>query len=470
MKRLVLCSAAAALFLFAAHDAVQARGPAPKVSAPHGGAPRAKAPPVSRGSFHGKSVSGSKGSVPRVNTPHVSHGSVHGKSSAVQHRASTPKFSPSHGTVDHGARSVGNAGTAHQRQGSAAQHSGKKIISPPHSQSGAVAKGHAKQHGQAAAAGHWSPQAAEKNADHGIVAGPKFKGGAAGQLRPKPDGAAANLMHGKNGPPKHLSGQPKGNNAPAHAGHTHRGPAELAPFKPSFDGGGARSGIHHDVAKRVCNAEHIANVNHSFNHWHAFHPAYYHNYPGAWYSAAVASAIWHNARWNSLYPWCGWAREPVYYYWGDNVCYRDDAVYYGENRVASAAEYYDQAEQIADAGQSPPSGEEEWTPLGVFGLVKEGETNPDKVIQLAVNKAGQLRGNYYDTTADTMLPLVGSVDKQTQRAAWKLENNGSLLMEAGIYSLTKDKVPVLLHYGEDRTENRTLVRLKQPDQEQPQNR
>jgi len=65
------------------------------------------------------------------------------------------------------------------------------------------------------------------------------------------------------------------------------------------------------------------------------------------------------------------------------------------------------------------------------------------------------------------LKVQGSVDKQTQRAAWTVGDNKDTIYEAGIYNLTKDEAPVLVHFGKDRTQQWMLVRLKQPDQAQP---
>ncbi len=48
----------------------------------------------------------------------------------------------------------------------------------------------------------------------------------------------------------------------------------------------------------------------------------------------------------------------------------------------------------------------------------------------------------------------------------KLEGNDSVIVETGLYNLTNDEVPVLVHFGADRQEGRTLIRLKQPE-EQP---
>jgi len=42
--------------------------------------------------------------------------------------------------------------------------------------------------------------------------------------------------------------------------------------------------------------------------------------------------------------------------------------------------------------------------------------------------------------------------------------NTTTVGETGIYNLTKDEAPVLIHIGRDKTEQWTLVRLKQPQQ------
>ena len=134
----------------------------------------------------------------------------------------------------------------------------------------------------------------------------------------------------------------------------------------------------------------------------------------------------------------------------------------GDQPVATAEEYYQQAEQIADAGAA--SANEDWLPLGVFAVVAdEGQTQTDKVIQLAMNRDGAIRGNYQDMLTDKVTPITGSVDKSTQRVSLKLEGNDSLLIETGIYNLTNDEAPVLVHFGPDRQEGRVLIRLKQPE-------
>ena len=101
--------------------------------------------------------------------------------------------------------------------------------------------------------------------------------------------------------------------------------------------------------------------------------------------------------------------------------------------------------------------------LGVFGLIRGSESDPDYVMQLAVNKAGAVAGNYWDVVSGTSVPIHGAVDTKTQRIAWTVGDNKNTVGETGIYNLTKDEAPALIHLGKDKTQQWTLVRLKQPN-------
>jgi hypothetical protein len=206
-------------------------------------------------------------------------------------------------------------------------------------------------------------------------------------------------------------------------------------------------------------------VNGNFTRWGAFTPGWYGGYPGAWWpgkwalAATTAWAIW---GWGTAGSYCGCTGDGCYYDYGGNVTYEGDTVYYGDDAVATSEQYYSQAEQIADSGQNAQN--EDWLPLGVFAVITEPtQTQTDKVIQLAVSKEGVIRGNLNDFLADKVTPLIGAVDKKTQRVAVKMEGNDSIVLETGLYNLTNDEAPALVHFGADRQEGRTLVRLKQPE-------
>ena len=205
-------------------------------------------------------------------------------------------------------------------------------------------------------------------------------------------------------------------------------------------------------------------INGNYTRWNSFSPGWIAGYPGAWWPGkwAVYGTAWAMATWPWASAYGGCTGEPVYYDYGNNVAYEDGSVYVDDQPVATAEEYYQQAEQIADAGAA--SANEDWLPLGVFAVVAdEGQTQTDKVIQLAMNRDGAIRGNYQDMLTDKVTPITGSVDKSTQRVSLKLEGNDSLLIETGIYNLTNDEAPVLVHFGPDRQEGRVLIRLKQPE-------
>ena len=161
----------------------------------------------------------------------------------------------------------------------------------------------------------------------------------------------------------------------------------------------------------------------------------------------------------------GWAAgvQPVVYNYGGNVTYQNDQVYYGSQPVATPEQYYQQASALA---QSDPATDAaaEWMPLGVFALVQGEQTDPQFVMQLAVNKSGAIAGNYSDLISGTNAVIQGAVDKKTQRAAWTVGKKKSTVCETGLYNLTKDEAPALIHVGKDKTQQWTLVRLKQPEQ------
>ncbi len=206
-------------------------------------------------------------------------------------------------------------------------------------------------------------------------------------------------------------------------------------------------------------------VNANFTHWNYFRPGWYARYPGCWWPGkwAIATSAWATVTWAVAGSYCGCTSDPIYYDYSQNVTYDQGTVYYGDQPVATAQQYFDEALHLADNGQNTT--DEQWLPLGVFAVVAEGQTATDKLVQLAVNKDGVIRGNYQDLLSDKITPIIGSVDKETQRVAMKIEGNNLLVAETGLYNLTNDEVPVLLQFGPDQQENRTLIRLNEEEAE-----
>ncbi len=174
--------------------------------------------------------------------------------------------------------------------------------------------------------------------------------------------------------------------------------------------------------------------------------------------------------------------EPISYDYGDNVYVDNSTVYMDGKPLASEQEYATQAIQyanvavpappdITDSAKETPDQDaamqqfaDNWMALGVFAVGREQDENatPRYYLQLAVSKDGYIAGTCYDSVNDKTLPITGSVDKTSQRAAWKVDDKTDVVMETGIYNLTQETAPALIHFGKDKTENRLLVRMEQP--------
>jgi hypothetical protein len=226
-----------------------------------------------------------------------------------------------------------------------------------------------------------------------------------------------------------------------------------------------RVGTYH-VSGSALRTQGVA-VRSSFGHYSAFTPAWYGRYPGAWRAsrwAGAGAAAWAAPAWGTVASYCSYAEAPRYYDYGSSVVYQDDQVYVEGGDPLPAETYAQQAIAFADAGRAAkPPEKEEWQPLGVYAAVRGDEQTSDKILQLAVSKGGVIRGNYYDAFADSTLPVYGSVDRKTQRAAWSIGEKKQVVFEAGIANLTRDETPILVHYGTGKTQQLTLVRVKQPE-------
>jgi hypothetical protein len=206
-------------------------------------------------------------------------------------------------------------------------------------------------------------------------------------------------------------------------------------------------------------------VRSGFGYYNCFHPAWYAAHPGCWAAAGwAAGAAWTAATWPALVGYVGFGNEPEYTYdYGSNIVYQNNNVYIGGTDAGTAAQYAQEATNIAVQGQTadaPPTAD--WKPLGVFALVPGDQKSSSNMFQLAVDKSGIIRGNYYDGVMDTSTPVYGSVDKKTQRAAWTIGKTKDRVFEAGLWNLTQSEAPVLVHFGADKTQQWLLVRVEQP--------
>jgi uncharacterized protein (TIGR03000 family) len=200
----------------------------------------------------------------------------------------------------------------------------------------------------------------------------------------------------------------------------------------------------------------------------AFNPAWWAGHPGAWFPGGWDyGRAWGWATWPVLTGWLGWSAPPVYFDYGNSIVYQGDQVYLNGQPGPTAADYYQQAANLAQSAPAAPPAKDEWQPLGVFSLVQGQQADTSAVFQLAVNKAGVIGGNYYNVLTDTTLPVHGAVDKNTQRASWVVGDQKATVYDTGIYNLTREESPLLIHFGKDRTEQWLLIRIQDKDAKAP---
>jgi hypothetical protein len=196
-------------------------------------------------------------------------------------------------------------------------------------------------------------------------------------------------------------------------------------------------------------------------------PSYWGGNPWWWWGAATVGTVGTflalDAIQNATY------QPPVYDY-GVNVVYQGDEVYVDGKPTATAKEYSQQAIALANqpSAQPPPptppepGQQADWLPLGVWALAQEEKGDAYMFFQISIDKNGVVTGAYQNVLSGEKSPISGQVDKKTQRVAWKIGSNNTVI-ETGLQNLTQDVASCLVHFGPDTTQTWLLVRLKQPE-------
>ena len=146
--------------------------------------------------------------------------------------------------------------------------------------------------------------------------------------------------------------------------------------------------------------------------------------------------------------------DPYYADYGANVVYDGDNVYVDNQPVP--AEQYEKPilEAAANVEQPPsplpptdPNQSAEWMPLGVFALAQEDKGDPVMFFQLSINRAGIISGAFQSTITNDTRPVAGQVDKASQRAAWRVDDNTETIFETTLGNLTQDVSPIAVTLG-----------------------
>lgn len=202
-----------------------------------------------------------------------------------------------------------------------------------------------------------------------------------------------------------------------------------------------------------------------FSNYNVFTRDWFSQYPNAWYTRGYARGIWTPAGWEDVNTWFGGQWQPYDYTYGNELTYENDDVCVDGHPISTANKYYATAMEIAQSGERANLSREvvpgSWLPLGVFNVIPRGVKNSPMLIQLAVNKDGIIRGNYFDPPAKNMQLIQGAIDKETERAAWVVADRKNIIFDLLAINLTKNETPILVHVGKDKPQQWILVRLIQ---------
>ena len=274
---------------------------------------------------------------------------------------------------------------------------------------------------------------------------------AGAQARPPGDGS------GKRGGGPRVGGARPGNVRPGNIGAPQPGPRNLG-GKLQSPAGGKRAGNRANVNFQ----NKVSRLKTNFTPAkHPFTPAWYANHPRAWRFPHPHADVWAAATIGVAAAWLGIDAAS-----GDAA--DGDTVYTGETGQGGEADENDQAAETesdeqtnADDGLGA-SGGGDYLPLGVFALAPKSEQDASAVVQLAVDKQGNLRGNYYDVLTGQGQAVVGTLDKKTQRATFAVSPKGNVSFETTLEGLTQPTGSVTLRFQNGETRQWTLARFDNP--------
>lgn len=165
------------------------------------------------------------------------------------------------------------------------------------------------------------------------------------------------------------------------------------------------------------------------------------------------------------------APQPVVYDPGTTVIYQGDTYYVDGKASGSAVEARREAAKLATPAveevpvpdPAPEGQPEQWMPLGVWALTQQEQGDATMFMQFSVNKDGLLGGAYKNVMTGDEQPIVGQLDKKTQRIAWHVGDATQTVYETGLSSVENDVASVFVHFGEAQTQTWLLVRLPSPE-------
>ena len=166
----------------------------------------------------------------------------------------------------------------------------------------------------------------------------------------------------------------------------------------------------------------------------AFTPDWYAKHPQAWRPAKSSADWWKTADVATVSAWLGQPVQPVQPVTAAGTAADSGGAVTTAGGADIGADGL-QSVLVLPAGHQNAVGpaDSDWLPLGVFAVVPPGVAQQSgqahNYQQLAIDRQGPIKGNFFDTISGTVQPITGTVDRTalnaTSKASWTVGANGS---------------------------------------------
>lgn len=190
--------------------------------------------------------------------------------------------------------------------------------------------------------------------------------------------------------------------------------------------------------------------------WYADHPnawQYTHPHADAWAAASLAATT-------------AWIGAAAYDDDGDySTTVVNEAPTYEDDSTAESVDQQSPiAANVATDDQAADGGD--WLSLGVYAL-EPPAGGQKELMQLAVSKAGEIKGVYYNADDNLSENITGTVDRATQEAKWNVVSTPELQFSASLKTLTSPTGEVNVAAPNGVQQTWFTARLQEPTQQQP---
>jgi hypothetical protein len=101
----------------------------------------------------------------------------------------------------------------------------------------------------------------------------------------------------------------------------------------------------------------------------------------------------------------------------------------------------------------------EWMPLGQYSLMLGPNDDSTRMLDLAIDRFGHIRGSYYDMVSGVAHNVAGIVDQRSQYAQWSLESNRQLTFYTPLGEMMQPTGVVFVQLPSGERQQWQLVRM-----------